>query len=342
MGTDRIGRVFDSFSRLEVIHEAVLQIENTSGDFRYIREYAGKGPDAPFLAASITKMFTATCVLALERLGTLSLNYKVVEYFDDAELAGLLVIGGEDHTDKLTVSDLLFQVSGLPDAYEEGALKQRLLREDFHISFDGLLGEVRKLKAHSLPGASTKAHYADINYDILGRIVEKATGRGLSEAYGRYIFGPLGLKDTYLPEGANDTVPGVYYKDKLLHRPEFVKSSRASGGCVSTANDLMAFLKAFFTGELFGKDMLSDVSCFRSLQPSFNPIRYGGGLMQIPLSGIYTLFLGKGELIGHCGSTGSFAFYYPLKDLYFIGDLNQMADASLAVKLVMRLAMAVK
>ena len=44
MGTDRIGRVFDSFSRLEVIHEAVLQIENTSGDFRYIREYAGKGP----------------------------------------------------------------------------------------------------------------------------------------------------------------------------------------------------------------------------------------------------------------------------------------------------------
>ncbi|MDI6720712.1 MAG: hypothetical protein QMD46_14025, partial [Methanomicrobiales archaeon] len=55
--------------------------------------------------------------------------------------------------------------------------------------------------------------------------------------------------------------------------------------------------------------------------------------------GLATLFLGRGELIGHSGSTGSFAFYYPLKELFFVGDLNQMGNAALPVRLSLRLAM---
>jgi hypothetical protein len=52
--------------------------------------------------------------------------------------------------------------------------------------------------------------------------------------------------------------------------------------------------------------------------------------------------MGKGELKGHSGSTGSFAFYYPVKDLFFVGDLNQMANAALPVRLSTRLAMSTK
>jgi hypothetical protein len=72
------------------------------------------------------------------------------------------------------------------------------------------------------------------------------------------------------------------------------------------------------------------------------PIYYGGGYMQIPLNGVISLFMGKGELIGHSGSTGSFAFYYPLKELFFVGDINQMAKAALPIRLSMQLAMAAK
>jgi len=60
------------------------------------------------------------------------------------------------------------------------------------------------------------------------------------------------------------------------------------------------------------------------------------------MKSIYTFFMGKGELIGHSGSTGSFAFYYPEKDLYFVGDFNQMANPGLPIKLVMKLAMKLK
>ncbi len=57
---------------------------------------------------------------------------------------------------------------------------------------------------------------------------------------------------------------------------------------------------------------------------------------------IMTLFMGKGELLGHSGSTGSFAFYYPHKDLFFVGDTNQMAKPGLPIRLVIKLAMSVK
>ena len=52
--------------------------------------------------------------------------------------------------------------------------------------------------------------------------------------------------------------------------------------------------------------------------------------------------MGKGELIGHSGHSGSFAFYYPHKDLFFVGDVNQLANPGLPIQLVMKLAMTIK
>jgi len=51
--------------------------------------------------------------------------------------------------------------------------------------------------------------------------------------------------------------------------------------------------------------------------------------------------MGKGELLGHSGSSGSFAFYYPEKNLYIVGDLNQLDNPALPIRLVMRLAMSI-
>lgn len=64
--------------------------------------------------------------------------------------------------------------------------------------------------------------------------------------------------------------------------------------------------------------------------------------MKIPLERITTLFMGKGELLGLSGSTGSFAFYYPYKDLFIVGDINQMSNPALPIRLVMKLAMVTK
>lgn len=326
------------------IHEAVLFVENTNGDFSYSKGYGGKDIDSPLLMASITKLFTTACILALQEQGKLSLGNKITKYFDDSVLDGLHVYKGKDYSFELTLLDLLFQISGLPDVYEEGkkSAKNRVVKEDFCYTFNEIVAMTKKLNSHFRPCTIKRAYYADINFDMLGEIVERITDWSLNKVYSHYIFEPLGLKNTYLPESENDFVPNIYYKDKAIHRPKFVMSSRASGGCVTTAHEMMIFLKAFFNGGLFNISIFDELSSYNKLQASMGPICYGGGYMRIPLNGVTTLFMGKGELKGHSGSTGSFAFYYPLKDLFIIGDLNQMRNAALPLRLSMRIALMVK
>ena len=300
--------------------------------------------DSPILMASITKLFTTTCILVLLEQKKMKLDTKISTYFDHEVLDGLHVYQGYDYSQQLTIADLLFQTSGLPDVFEEGSngLKNRTQVEDFSINFSELVAMNKKLRPHFSPNDKKRAYYSDINFDLLGEIIERVSGFSLAGAYKEYITEPLGLMNTFLPLNNNECIPKVYYKKKLIHRPKFIVSCRASGGCVITSAELMTFIQAFFSGKLFDRTIFEKLSNYKKLQFSMGPIYYGGGYMQIPLNGIYTLFQGKGELLGHSGTTGSFAFYYPLQDLYFVGNLNQLAVPSLPIKLLMQLAMKAK
>jgi CubicO group peptidase (beta-lactamase class C family) len=150
--------------------------------------------------ASITKLFTTTCIIILQEQGKLSLNDKISKYIDSNTLSGIHVYHGRDYSLKLTISDLLFQISGLPDVYLEGkdSLKNRTIQEDFYMTFSDMVTIVKKLKPHFEPGRNGKAYYADINFDILGEIIEKVSGLSLSEAYKKYIITPLGLRKRHI------------------------------------------------------------------------------------------------------------------------------------------------
>lgn len=330
--------IFNKAIASNKIHEAVLFIESANGDFSYNQGYGGKDIGSPILMASMTKLFTTACILALREEGKLSLDDQIAKYLDNSVLKGLHIFKGKEYSCELTISDLLFQISGLPDVFEEGkdSFKRRVIKEDFFYTFNEIVAMTKNLKPHFIP--HTRANYADINYDLLGAIIEKITNWPLNKIYRHYIFEPLGLKNTYLPENENDFIPNIFYNHKTIHRPKFVMSSRASGGCVSTTRELMTFLKAFFGGALFNISIFDELSLCNKLQASMTPICYGSGYMQIPLNGITSLFMGKGELMGHSGSTGSFAFYYPTKDLFIVGDLNQMDNAALPIKLAIQIA----
>ncbi|WP_047986403.1 serine hydrolase domain-containing protein [Ornithinibacillus californiensis] len=343
METEKIEKRFSRVIKSKHIHESVLFVENTKGDFSYAKDYGGKSIDTPLLMASITKLFTTTCVLKLLEQSKVSLDDKIVNYFDKPILSELHIYKGHDYTSQLTISHLLYQTSGLPDAYVEGkgSLSKRILSEDIQISFDNMVMLTKKLKPHFSPNTGNKAHYADINFDMLGKIIETVTKSSLEEVFESLIFKPLGLVNTYLPSSGHDSIPSIYYKDTVLSRPKFVNSCKASGGAISTAREMMTFIKAFFGGRLFNKTILDQLDKYNKLQFSMFPIQYSGGYMRVPLHGIGTLFMGKGEIVGHAGSTGSFAFYYPHRDLFFVGDVNQIAS-HLSVRMPMQLALALK
>jgi CubicO group peptidase (beta-lactamase class C family) len=337
--TQIITKAFDKVTRSKSVHEAVLFVENLEGDFSLGLGYAGRDVDSPLYTASVGKLFTTACILVLQEQKQLALDGCLGDYFDKSVLDGLHIFRGVDYSRKLTISDLLFQTSGLPDWFEEGGLKMHMIQEDFYVSFEQKLTRTKELRPHFAPGTAKRAYYSDINFDLLGKIIENVTHMPLEAVFADYLFRPLGLTRTYQPTSENDFIPNIFYKNESLYRPNSILCCRGSGDCVSTARELMMFLKAFWGGTFFPKNVFQQLSEYRKLQRTMGPIYYGGGYMQIPLNTFLTFFMGKGELIGHSGSTGSFAFYYPLKNLYFVGDFNQLSNPALPIRLIMKLAM---
>jgi len=331
---------FNRLTSSKQVHEAVLLAENSSGEFSANFGYGGKTIDTPINSASVGKLFTTACIMMLQDQNKLSLEDKVVEHFDKDTFKGLHIYKGVDYSYKLKLSDLLFQTSGLPDYEAKGGITKRVIQEDFEISTDELIEITKSLKPCFAP-VGKQAYYSDINFHFLGEIIEKITQSPLEEVFRTSLFEPLGLKNTYVPVN-EDYVPNVFYKDQSLDRPKLIMSLRGGGNAITTTKELMIFLKAFFSGYFFPQRLFENLSHYRKLQLSMGPLYYGGGYMQLPLNTIMTLFMGTGELLGHSGSTGSFAFYYPRKDLYFVGDMNQMANPGIPIRLVMRLALSLK
>ncbi|GAB3058026.1 hypothetical protein GCM10027286_22110 [Virgibacillus ainsalahensis] len=294
--------------------------------------------------ASITKLFTTTCIFILREQGKLSLDDEITRYLKKDTLRNLHVYKGREYSNSLTLSNLLFHTSGLRDVIEEGSnkSKKRAIYKDVQTDFNEAIIKTKEIKPHFAPDTGKRAHYANINFEILGKIVEIVTNSTLEDVYNQLIFDPLGLRNTYLPKDENDFIPYIYYKDTAFYLPKLLMSIRASGGCVSTARELMVFIKAFFKGKLFNNTVFHELKVNNRLQTSMLPIHYGAGYMRVPLNGLATLFMGKGELIGHSGSTGSLAFYYPEKDMFFIGDVNQMENPAIPIRLAMQLAMSMK
>ncbi|NLC40998.1 MAG: beta-lactamase family protein [Clostridiaceae bacterium] len=309
---------------------------------RKTQGYGGKNQDSPLLMASISKLFTTSIVLMLMEEGRLHLEDKLSRYIPGEFLDGLHVYRGKEYSREIEVYDLLFQSSGLPDYLSEGRqVKQQMQREDFYYSFDELIEMTKEMTAHFPPRAAG-AQYTNINFDILGQIIEKVTDRQLAEVYRKMIFEPLGLDNTYLVASENDFVPAIYVEDRRVARPNAIRSFGASGGGVTTARELMIFLKAFFNDQLFKQESFDLLKDYRKLQSSMRPVQYGGGHMKIALGTINTFFMGTGSLLGHVGTTGSFAFYHPENDLFLVGDLNQMEIPARPHRFVTRLALSRK
>jgi len=75
-----VRKVFDKATSSKNIHEAVILVENQKGDFSIDLGYGGRNADSPFFTASIGKMFTAACILVLEKQNKLSLDDLLSKY----------------------------------------------------------------------------------------------------------------------------------------------------------------------------------------------------------------------------------------------------------------------
>lgn len=145
------------------------------------------GPSTLFDLASLSKLFTATAILRLVSLGRLSLGEKVSGlYRRFSRSLGLeegLLPRLERGLGEIDLAALLSHSSGIHYWHPFYASQGR--------PFESILAEV--LEAHPPTG---QVVYSDLNFMILGRLVEGLSGKPFQDAMRDLVISPLGLGRT--------------------------------------------------------------------------------------------------------------------------------------------------
>ena len=287
--------------------------------------------DTPVYIASITKLFTATLVMGLYEKGALALDDLMTKHLPIEIVRGIHVYRGKDYSNQIMIRQLLSHSSGIADYYDERGKDGKSLfdmfleNQDRRWTVDETIERARNdLQPNFPPGRGTS--YSDTNFQLLGKIVEAVTGKPLVNAYEDFIFKPLGLKHTYLVgynKGQTSQLAepaDVFYKNVNITKIRSNGSYWAEGGIVSTADEMIIFLKALNEGRIVGRDTLKLMHDWRGWR---FPLEYGFGTMLFCFPRPMRLLIKMPPLWGHSGSTGSFLYYCEDSDLYLAGTIDQ-------------------
>lgn len=240
--------------------------------------------DTQFRIASQTKALTSVAVLQLMEQGKLTVNDRAGQWIPTFEKTTVAVVkdgGGVDIVPAkrpILIKDLLTHTAGVDYGTSAGvsALYQAqglgpaaghgwyFADKDEPICVS--MEKLGRLPFVAQPGTAFVYGY---NTDILGCIVEKASGMPLDQFIREHITGPLGMKDThfFVPPAERARLAVVYGSDKdgkAVRQDESAKGQGAyvvgprksfagGAGLVSTARDYATFLEALRNGGALGK-----------------------------------------------------------------------------------------
>jgi CubicO group peptidase (beta-lactamase class C family) len=234
--------------------------------------------DSVFRLSSVSKPIVSAAALALVDQRKLSLDDPVTKWLPEFRPK---LVSGEAPT--ITVRQLLTHTSGLGYKFAEKpgtAYYQARVSDGFDELRVSLDENLRRLATAPLFNRPGEAWRYSISIDVLGAVVEKASGKSLPQAVADLVTQPLGLRDTafWAREPARLAVP--YYDSKpaparmadphsvpfgeggrMTYSPSRALDSKAypSGGAgmVGTAPDVMRFLETIRAG---GKPILSSAT----------------------------------------------------------------------------------
>jgi CubicO group peptidase (beta-lactamase class C family) len=338
----RLQAVLDAQIGRSGIHNVVAAVQSMDRSVDFVgasgvadpRTGKAMTPETPYFIASVTKMHTAAIALRLHAEKRLELGASIVEYLPDSLTRAIHLYRGTDYSDRIKVSDLIAQTSGLADHEAEkpkdgtSVLDELKAGHDRAVDTEEALDIVRTLSPHFAPGTPGKSHYSNANYRLLGAVIESVTRKPMTANFTEMIVAPLGLQHTYLYDHTAprlDEVPAtIYLKSAPAIVPKYLSSNVSDGGLVSTAAECLVFLRAFFEGQLFDKALFARMTKWNRM---FFPLQYGYGLMYFRLPRFFWP-RPLPEFVGHSGSTGSFAFASPSRSMYIAGTVNQIASPS--------------
>jgi CubicO group peptidase (beta-lactamase class C family) len=197
-------------------------------------------PQTVFDLASCSKSFTALAVLLLREDGLLDLDLPVSHYLPDFTTADYQM------SQEITVRQLLNHSSGMPGKFAEPLA--------FHSGVDAmekLVASMEKVHMDRAPGSSFE--YSNLNYSLLGAIIEEVSGVDFEEYLEQRVFTPLGMKNTTMvPEEAEklDRADGhqLLFSHVIARNVPVYRSIVPAGWVMSTAEDMGRWLIVHLSG----------------------------------------------------------------------------------------------
>ncbi|HMG37008.1 MAG TPA: serine hydrolase domain-containing protein [Blastocatellia bacterium] len=250
-GSD-VDRIMTACDRQDSPGASVIVIKNGETIFKRsygLAEVESRRPattDTNYRLASVTKQFTAMCVLMLAERKKLSLHDPVARFFPKMP----------DYGGQILVRHLLNHTSGLI-AYEDvmpaGTSVPLKDKDVLH-----LLEQQRR--TYFAPGS--KFRYSNSGYALLALIVEAVGSISFAGFLKANIFDPLGMKATVAFENGISTVQNRAYgyspRENGFERTDqsLTSSVLGDGGIYSSVEDLFRWDQALYSDKLVSLDTL--------------------------------------------------------------------------------------
>lgn len=196
-----------------------------------------------FRLASVTKQFTAMCILQLAEENKLSLSSTLTDFFPDFPHYGR----------KITIENLLNHTSGLVD-YENLISDSALIQ----VKDKDVLKMMMEIDSvYFSPGETFQ--YSNTGYALLTQIIEKIEGKTFGEYLNEKIFIPAGMQNTIAFENGINTVKNRAYgytisEDSILFTDQSITSAvLGDGGIYSSITDMFKWDQALSDEKLISK-----------------------------------------------------------------------------------------
>ncbi|NQZ90497.1 MAG: beta-lactamase family protein [Colwellia sp.] len=199
-----------------------------------------------FQLASLSKPITATLMLMLEEQGKLKLDDTLADYFPEFN---------NPFGKKVTLHHLLSHTSGMPDHFAINGW----FDVDFHkkTSEKEFTVEIAKLSPKFEVGEDYL--YSNLGYFLLGKIIEKVTGKSYAENLQKQLLSPLNMGQSGVAKGFQlnpETAKGYRWNHNGGYHEQVAKNMSlfgAGAAIYSSVKDLYRFDMALYGDKLINK-----------------------------------------------------------------------------------------
>lgn len=209
-------------------------------------------PQTPLIMGSVGKTFTALSIQQLVRAGKIELSAPVQRYISWFRVADPAASA------QITIDHLINHISGLSHADGNQAI--------FFKGGQTLESFVRKMATLQLNRpVGSSYEYSNLNFLILGLVVEIVSGQSFADYVQSHIFDPLMMENSYLSEVKamqNGLATGyhIWYGLPLPMHAAFPEGGVSQGFAISSVEDMTHYLIAYLNnGNFNGVSLLDPV-----------------------------------------------------------------------------------